>query len=372
MQCFAENQIAFFKCDACEKTFIYNANLKMHKTNVHNKGSRVPRNSTASKGSNEPVIPMANSSPCSFCGVSYKAEELEEHENQHRSREFPYSCLICEDAKFAGPPSLSRHMNDAHPLGDIKQCHHCARCFKTVHQLEAHLFQMHEFESVPHYDCIHCSKKFKLEPSKEQHEKTCRAAPWNKFKHVCEICGKICKNKYLLNDHIGTHDGAKFKCKVCGKCFKRRPTLVKHEEIHSGLKFKCPDCPMEFSTKRYLKSHSKRHVPRVLKRYRRENYPGAEYPGGVVCPDGNKCTRNHKLIHLGFPFKCEMCVKTFRTALLLKTHYKSHLPKELKRSRRKKKTEEGLMEDDSSSSSYSNEEMSECPDVLQNSLQTFG
>jgi len=59
-----------------------------------------------------------------------------------------------------------------------------------------------------------------------------------------------------------------------------------HEEKHSGLVFKCPDCPMEFPTERYLKFHSRRHIPRVLKRYPSyKKRPGKKGQGG---PDNKK------------------------------------------------------------------------------------
>jgi len=121
-------------------------------------------------------------------------------------------------------------------------------------------------------------------------------------------------------------------CKVCGKGFKWSFNLKYHEKIHAGLKFPCPDCPMVFTTGRYLKHHSKRHLPRVLKRYRRDKSKKVL----KICPDGDKCMKRHPLIHTGFPFKCDKCPKTFRNSEYLRQHADSHLPKELRTFRKPK------------------------------------
>jgi len=82
-----------------------------------------------------------------------------------------------------------------------------------------------------------------------------------------------------------------------------------------------------------------------------------------MCPDGDKCTKKHDLIHTGFPFKCKKCIKTFRLRDSLRAHSRGHLtPEELmrwkmeksnKKKKRDKKSKESKYYSSSSSSSES-------------------
>ena len=112
-----------------------------------------------------------------------------------------------------------------------------------------------------------------------------------KDKIPCNECGKMCKNRMYLSDHIRkVHGkrkpcgecGAKFNeynlsrhtrvvhgkefhnclCPVCGKCFFDQARLLSHKmEVHLKLKpFKCDVCDFKCATIRNLNLHRrKRH-----------------------------------------------------------------------------------------------------------------
>jgi len=375
---FADEKMPFFVCDICNKTFVYNANLKMHKTYVHNKGPKTYYKRPNSKSNAKKAILPKETSPCSFCGVSYVKEELEEHENQHRSREFPFSCLICDNVNLPHLTALSQHMKNTHPDSHMNQCHHCGKWYKNAPTLQQHINRSH---GGSQFRCSYCPNIYKFETSLKNHMKDCFRAPHNLNKNICEICGKICKDSHLLKCHMLVHqDERPFKCRVCGEGFKRRYNMITHEQIHAGLKFPCPDCPMVFTTARYLQQHSRRHLPRVLKRYRKDKKP-SEVPQGF-CPDGDKCTKRHSLIHTGFPFKCDTCPKTFKTSYYLKQHVETHLPEELRTLqrgiRKHKKTSEQTpskdesKEEDQDSSSSSSSEASEVEEMEEESQNQEG
>ena len=44
-----------------------------------------------------------------------------------------------------------------------------------------------------------------------------------RIKHVCNVCGKVCKAPSKLKDHIRVHSGERpYMCNICDKLFSRK------------------------------------------------------------------------------------------------------------------------------------------------------
>jgi uncharacterized Zn-finger protein len=81
-----------------------------------------------------------------------------------------------------------------------------------------------------------------------------------KDNHVCNICGKIAKNKTALGSHKrNIHVERTHKCSVCDKAFKRAINLKEHMTTHTGeTLYTCPYCPKTFNSNANMHSHKKK------------------------------------------------------------------------------------------------------------------
>ena len=81
------------------------------------------------------------------------------------------------------------------------------------------------------------------------------------FALTCYACLKTFKNKYLLADHMNTHDDNNpFYCETCNEGFTRRWTLEQHIELYHkepAEVYKCEECNINFSAQKNLKRHVK-------------------------------------------------------------------------------------------------------------------
>ncbi|XP_050396069.1 zinc finger protein 525 isoform X2 [Patella vulgata] len=131
--------------------------------------------------------------------------------------------------------------------------------------------------------------------------------------HKCDICQKILKHAYLLNEHRWLHTGEKpFKCKYCSKRFRSQGTLTEHIRIHTREKrYKCDVCDLSFISSTTRRVHKRLHVN----------------PKPHVC---SYCYRsfmsvdkldNHVKTHTSLDsFKCDSCEETFSTKASLARH----------------------------------------------------
>ena len=99
----------------------------------------------------------------------------------------------------------------------------CRRKFKTKGGLDRHVSSYHKGPTK--YNCRRCGKQFYLKKHLDSHEKG--------HAHIevtCEKCGKISKNWYRLQQHMGQyHTVVNPVCSLCFKVFETR----KEQRLHN-------------------------------------------------------------------------------------------------------------------------------------------
>ncbi|XP_065805088.1 zinc finger protein 436 [Labrus bergylta] len=177
---------------------------------------------------------------------------------------------------------------------------------------------------------------------------------------VCDVCGKVMKNKSSLARHAFIHTGNKpfachlcemrfnrrdnlqhhlsrlhpngvaklekqrnvqaWLCAVCGKTFNCRSRLKTHEVIHSGVKpHRCDLCP-----KTYMRTNDLEHHKKVV---HVDGGTEAQRPRSLLCDlcgKEFKCRSQlalHFLSHTGErPHLCDICGRKFSRQYQLKRH----------------------------------------------------
>uniref|UniRef100_A0A1A8SBR5 C2H2-type domain-containing protein n=1 Tax=Nothobranchius rachovii TaxID=451742 RepID=A0A1A8SBR5_9TELE len=177
---------------------------------------------------------------------------------------------------------------------------------------------------------------------------------------VCDVCGKVMKNKSSLARHSFIHTGRKpfachlcelrfnrrdnlqhhltrihpdgvakrkrhraataWLCAVCGKTFSCRSRLKTHEVIHSGVKpFHCDLCP-----KAYMRTNDLEHHRKVV---HASGDAEAQRPASLLCDHCGKefkCRSQlaiHFQTHTGErPHLCDICGRKFSRPYQLQRH----------------------------------------------------
>ncbi|KAF5275553.1 hypothetical protein FQR65_LT04156 [Abscondita terminalis] len=141
---------------------------------------------------------------------------------------------------------------------------------------------------------------------------------------VCEICGKVAKNKESLRGHINYlhKKKAKTKCDYCEKEFKSTHHYNTHvRNVHLGIRnHQCHICGKKFFANHDLN----KHINMTHKRAR-----------PYICPYCKKgfsslyARKTHIRQHTHeTPYMCEICDSGFRQKVSLVTHMKSKHPDE--------------------------------------------
>ena len=102
----------FYFCDHCDKVFLREYGLSIHKRNFH---STVPK-----------------SLECSYCGKDFKnAKFLKHHEDKHKSGFIEESQNVCPHCakEFSKSVNLDRHIKITHQKVKNHECHDCGKKF---------------------------------------------------------------------------------------------------------------------------------------------------------------------------------------------------------------------------------------------------
>ncbi len=203
---------------------------------------------------------------CKKCNVLFRADQLEEHEENCTGEKHGWLCKECNKT-FKFVCVLRAHMKRWHSGDAASRTLSCDKCEFTCalkHLLNIHMRKEHPKEpDPPQYACDQCHRSFKHQELLDNHKET-----HANMELPCPKCGKVFKNTKRLHIHIKVHDSVPhIPCDVegCNKIFKEERILVSHKKrCHTPQEpkqFKCDHegCGVEFFTKYHLKRHERVH-----------------------------------------------------------------------------------------------------------------
>lgn len=137
--------------------------------------------------------------------------------------------------------------------GSNPLCELCKRPFSSKYILEYHKLRHHQNRK---HKCNTCGKAFGLESDLKNHKQTHK----NKKAFKCKVCDKEYSSKYQLNDHLIIHDPsrARFICTFCEQPFLRESVYNQHMRCKHSV-WKCTECHKKLASKYILKNHMKTH-----------------------------------------------------------------------------------------------------------------
>ena len=250
---FLKEKTGKFVCDQCVKFFDEESELQEHYKIFH------------------PKHPQ-RWYPCETCSKKFcNRELLAKHTNEIHNQIFDdgeeplLSCEFCNDV-FVKEYQLRQHTGFVHKSS--KPCKICGKVFKTNFEIEKHKQNKHGIEPPP-----------KTNLTKDKFEK-----------RICEECGKILESKSAYYNHVQYHHGnSPIPCDKCGKICKNKDLLQQHNKsIHE--KIPCEICGKMMDSGRMKKHMFKSH------------------------PTGDE----------EFPHNCDVCGKGFFDRNVLKVHYNIH------------------------------------------------
>ena len=220
-----------FPCDTCDKSFIFEKDLKRHKKIVHTTVSHF----------------------CGICQKSYKSKYVyDKHVATHKEGYIRnmFICQICK-REFTTKFSLANHIKTAH-LG-IQKTYLCPTCGKSFNQIRSYRQHANVHAGIKPYVCEICGKGFTYDSSLKDH----RYMHDNIRRFSCNKCGKAFRQRTSLQIHLKVHKETKDHiCSSCGKGFTQKQSLIRHERIHTGDKpYTCMMCQKTFSDYAVIRRH---------------------------------------------------------------------------------------------------------------------
>ncbi|XP_062544154.1 PR domain zinc finger protein 5-like [Armigeres subalbatus] len=228
---------------------------------------------------------------CPYCkyrttSKSMFQHHVDRHENPNDASPWKCSFANCSEA-YATKEDLLKHKKEIHSK---YVCDICGLVLKHKYSLEVHL-RRHYGDSK--YPCRYCETSYFTANELKLHV---TVAHLNTAKLQCNECGLAFKNNKSLSLHMKTHSEQRsFSCDECSMTFKTPAILRRHQNnVHRGIKFNCTMCTVSYGRKDKLRMH-------MEKIHKVQTY-----------------------------FPCEICLKSFTTALDLDEHIDHHRhPKEL-------------------------------------------
>ena len=156
----------------------------------------------------------------------------------------------------------SREKDNSYSEQDTNVCtFSCEYCgvtkYKTMKQLQAHIWSKHKSKPDIRYKCSECFKEFDHKYELKKHS-TVHTPP----AFECSNCGKTFKRKNELFVHYKTFHEEEtdiYKCSKCSMTFNIKSNLTRHMSKHESGKFKCILCSATFNRLDSFKRHQKLH-----------------------------------------------------------------------------------------------------------------
>lgn len=241
-------------------------------------------------------------------------EPLQSPENNNKKSErSPLSCIYCDSNKtFIYKKSLKTHLKVCHS-DEIIQCEYtntCAKIFKTVKDLELHIYSFHErrknVRDKKKKQCIIRQVRNKDVAIKSDITQTCPTTLTSQIEKESPIDKDIPTNSLLV------------KCIYCKISLINTQNLAAHvAQTHVKIKIECSvaGCETYFLTQSECMAH-------LIK-----NHPDVENAKILQCPECSygapqeEQLKDHIAeIHQISQFKCPECTKLFRSELSYKYH----------------------------------------------------
>lgn len=127
--------------------------------------------------------------------------------------------------------------------------------------------------------------------------------------YTCEMCGKCCKNKSLLTQHIAAHMERPYNCNECDKSFRVKKSFDNHMDTEHSGRLTCHQCNIIYKREIFFK----RHLMDIH----------SVDPSCDVCSlifEDISDYRAHLNIHNDNTFKCVFCGKRFKGERYLNCH----------------------------------------------------
>ncbi|XP_055595135.1 zinc finger protein 557-like [Uranotaenia lowii] len=225
------------KCSECNKHFTSNISLKKHMSHAHVPGKQFQ---------------------CGICQEMLGTRGLlQAHKRTHKTKQ-EFLCIPC-DKQFSTDNSLKIHNRTIHERGIGHVCDICLKVFKTKENLQIHLVEHENKESIV---CTVCGESMKnqitLDMHMKRHTKSTMAIS-------CHICGQQSQTTEAMREHIQEEHKIKRRhpCTVCKRTYRKQHSLKEHMAMHAGeVLYKCDFCDKRFYKSGTLSLHRKNYHAR--------------------------------------------------------------------------------------------------------------
>ena len=253
--------------------------------------------------------------PCPICNKDFRTkthDALRKHlSNSHFRR--TYTCQVCTHwERF--PTEIAEHVMTHHPGTD---CVKCKRCNQMINLGEnPQTFEDHVRD---------CLSAIRIEKNRRHRV---LAGP-----QVCKVCGKTLYDQKSLKNHLKGHvNERQHRCDHpgCEKTYIEIGAWKKHKFSHlraEGLSARydaqCDHCGKVLASANSLKSHiTTIHENKSLK-------IKCKFCEEIFHSRSSK-NRHINLVHFPQKYHCNVCAKSFSSAMELKIHNRKHKPPTLK------------------------------------------